>query len=34
MEETGMLTSERVEGEVEYNDGQFAEIQTIGIEGI
>jgi len=29
-----MLTSKRVEGEVEYNDGEFAEIQTIGIEGI
>ena len=24
----------RVEGEVQYNDGQFAEIQTNGIEGI
>jgi hypothetical protein len=29
-----MLTSKRVEGEVEFNDGEFAEIQTIGIEGI
>ena len=29
-----MLTSKRVEGEVEYNDGEFAEIQTVGIEGI
>ena len=29
-----MLTSKRVEGQVEYNDGEFAEIQTIGIEGI
>jgi len=29
-----MFTSKRVEGEVEYNDGEFAEIQTIGIEGI
>jgi hypothetical protein len=34
MEETGMLTSKRVEGKVEYNDGEFAEIQTIGIEGV
>ena len=24
----------RVEGEVQYNDGQFAEVQTNGIEGI
>ena len=24
----------RVEGEVQYNDGQFADIQTNGIEGI
>jgi hypothetical protein len=29
-----MLTRKRVEGEVEYNDGEFAEIQTIGVEGI
>jgi len=29
-----MLTSKRVECRVEYNDGEFAEIQTIGIEGI
>jgi hypothetical protein len=34
MEKTQMLTSKRVEGQVEYNDGQFAEVQTIGIEGI
>jgi hypothetical protein len=24
----------RVQGEVEFNDGEFAEIQTVGIEGI
>jgi hypothetical protein len=24
----------RVEGEVQYNDGQFAEVQTNGIQGI
>lgn len=24
----------RAEGEVQYNDGQFAEIQTNGVEGI
>ncbi len=29
-----MLTGKRVEGEVEYNDGEFAEVMTIGIEGI
>jgi len=29
-----MLTTKRVEGRVEYNDGEFAEVQTIGIEGI
>jgi len=34
MEKTQMLTTKRVEGRVEYNDGEFAEIQTIGIEGI
>src|ERR1035438_5142731 len=33
-EETQMLTSKRVEGRIEYNDGEFAEVQTIGIEGI
>jgi hypothetical protein len=34
VEEARMLTGKRVEGEVEYNDGEFAEIQTIGIEGV
>jgi hypothetical protein len=29
-----MLTSRRVEGKVEYNDGEFAEVRTIGVEGI
>ena len=29
-----MLTSKRVEGTVEYNDGLFAEVLTYGIEGI
>ena len=29
-----MLISKRVEGEVDYNDGSFAEVQTYGIEGI
>jgi hypothetical protein len=34
MEKIQMVTSKRVEGEVEYNDGQSAEVRTIGIEGI
>jgi hypothetical protein len=34
MEKTRMRTSKRVEGQVEYNDGEFAEVQTVGIEGI
>ena len=29
-----MTVTKRVEGEVEFNDGEFAEIQTYGIEGI
>ncbi len=29
-----MVVSQKVEGEVEYNDGDFAEVQTFGIEGI
>ena len=29
-----MFTSKRVEGQVEYNNGEFAEVVTIGIEGI
>jgi hypothetical protein len=29
-----MLTNKRVEGTVEYNDGEFAEVLTYGIEGI
>ncbi len=29
-----MITSKRVEGEVDYNDGLFAEVFTYGIEGI
>jgi hypothetical protein len=34
MKETLMTVRKKVEGEVEYNDGEFAEIQTNGIEGI
>ena len=29
-----MFTSKRVEGQVEYNNGEFAEVVTIGVEGI
>ena len=29
-----MIITKRAEGEVEFNDGDFAEIQTYGIEGI
>ncbi len=29
-----MLTRKRTEGEVQYNDGSFAEVLTFGIEGI
>jgi hypothetical protein len=29
-----MHTSERVEGVVEYNNGEFAEVRTYGVEGI
>jgi hypothetical protein len=28
------MISERLEGEVQYNDGQFAEVLTLGTEGI
>jgi hypothetical protein len=29
-----MFISKRVEGRVEYNNGEFAEVATIGVEGI
>ena len=29
-----MIITKKVEGEVDYNDGEFAETKTIGIEGI
>jgi len=32
MEKTGIVVRKKVEGEIQYNDGQFAEIQTYGIE--
>ena len=34
MEKIQMVVRKRVEGQIEYNDGEFAEIQTVGIEGI
>src|SRR5271167_2526582 len=34
MERTQMVIRKRVEGEVRYNHGDFAEVETIGIEGI
>jgi len=33
MEKTLMVTRKKVAGQVEVNDGQLAEIQTVGIEG-
>jgi hypothetical protein len=29
-----MVFSKKVKGEIDYNDGEFAEVQTSGIEGI
>lgn len=29
-----MIVTKKVEGEVDYNDGEFAEVRTIGIEEI
>ena len=34
METTIAVTKKRVFGQVEFNDGCFAEIQTFGIEGV
>ena len=34
MEKNQMMTLKQVEGEVEYNDGELAEIQTVGTDGI
>ena len=34
MEKTRMVLRKRVEGRIDYNDGEFAEVQTVGIEGI
>jgi hypothetical protein len=33
MEQIRIVSQKRVRGEVECNDGEFAEIQTVGIEG-
>jgi hypothetical protein len=34
MEKIRIISQKRVHGEVEYNDGEFAEIQTVGIDGM
>ena len=34
MEQTQLVVRKRVAGRIEYNDGDFAEVQTVGIEGI
>ncbi len=34
MDKTPLIFRKRVQGEIEYNDGEFAEIQTVGIDGI
>lgn len=34
METTRLLISKAVKGRIQYNDGEFAEVQTVGIEGI
>ena len=34
MEKNQMMTLKQVEGEVEYNYGELADIQTVGTDGI
>jgi hypothetical protein len=34
MNRSRLVTRKRLKGQVEYNDGDFAEVQTCGIEGI
>jgi hypothetical protein len=34
MEQTLVVSQERVHGQIEFNDGEFAEIQTVGIDGL
>jgi hypothetical protein len=34
MEKKQMHTRKRVEGEVQYNNGEFAEVLTFGIDGV
>lgn len=34
MDQTRMVVRKRVEGRIDYNDGEFAEVQIVGIEGI
>jgi hypothetical protein len=33
MNKTQIIIRKRVEGEIKYNDGEFADVQTNGIEG-
>jgi hypothetical protein len=34
MEKTRIVVRKRVKGRVDYNDGEFADVQTVGIEGV
>jgi len=34
MENTRMVVRKRVEGRVDFNDGEFAEVQIVGTDGI
>jgi len=34
MEKGQMSIHKKLQGQVEYNDGEFAEVQTVGMEGI
>lgn len=34
MEETRIVVRKKTKGRVDYNDGEFAEVQIVGVEGI
>jgi hypothetical protein len=34
MEKTRIVVQKKVHGQVDYNDGEFAEVQVAGVEGI
>jgi hypothetical protein len=34
MEDTQMVIRKRLEGDVQYNNGEFAEVLTFGIDGV